>query len=179
LYNSTECIPPGDYKFIINDSYGDGICCSYGLGQYIVAVDGKVVEAAGNSFSYTDTTLFYAGDKPIDSSTESTCPEGEYEFVLSLTTDNYGSETSWDIKDSSGDELASESGYASGSEVTWTKCLPGGEELTFAIYDSYGDGICCMYGEGSYEISFAGNYLTHGGEFGASESHTFGYNLLL
>jgi hypothetical protein len=142
-------------------------------------VDGKVVEAAGNSFSSSDTTLFYAGDKPIESPTEPTCPEDKYEFVLSLTTDKYGSETSWDIKDSSGNELGSESGYASSSEFTWTKCLPGGEELTFTINDSYGDGICCVYGEGSYEISFAGNYLKHGGEFGASESHTFGYHNLL
>ena len=139
-----------------------------------------MVEAAGNIFAYTDTTLFYAGDKLIDSSTESTCPEGEYEFVLSLTTDKYGSETAWDIKDASGNGLigASQSGYASSDSFTWTECLPGGEKLTFTIYDSWGDGICCAYGEGSYDISFAGNYIKEGGgQFASSESHTFGYNL--
>ena len=133
------------------------------------------MESTEHSFSYSDTTLFYAGDSP----TESTCPEDEYEFVLSLATDKYGSETSWDIKDSSGNDLvgASDAEYASSDHFTWRECLPGGEELTFTIYDSYDDGICCAYGRGSYEISFAGNYWRQGGDFGASKSHTFGYDL--
>jgi hypothetical protein len=30
----SECLPAGEYKFTIDDSFGDGICCSWGSGSY-------------------------------------------------------------------------------------------------------------------------------------------------
>lgn len=40
--------------FFISDSYGDGLCCGYGLGSYTVWMDGEVV-ARGGAFSTNDT----------------------------------------------------------------------------------------------------------------------------
>lgn len=37
--------------FIINDVFGDGICCNYGSGFYFVMVDGMIV-VLGGSFGY-------------------------------------------------------------------------------------------------------------------------------
>merc|ERR1712232_1185097 len=59
---------------------------------------------------------------------------------------------------------------------TWfstSYCLAEGK-YQFAITDSYGDGICCGYGEGKYEIWGDGALLHTGGDFGQSGSEIFG-----
>jgi len=45
------------YEFTINDSFGDGICCGYGDGEYEVKKDGVVV-ASGSSFGSSESTKF-------------------------------------------------------------------------------------------------------------------------
>jgi hypothetical protein len=40
------------------DSYGDGICCSYGSGSYTLKVTGGTTLASGGSFTSTDVTNF-------------------------------------------------------------------------------------------------------------------------
>lgn len=95
-------------------------------------------------------------------------------LTLDLVTDNYGGETSWDIRDSADNILHSGSGYNSATEYTenWCKTLPGC--ATFTIRDSYGDGVCCGYGSGSYSLTYDGTIIKSGGEFGSSESTEFG-----
>merc|ERR1739837_51990 len=93
--------------------------------------------------------------------------------VLELTTDNYPGETSWDIKDSSGDEKYNGSGYSDKNKLhTINMCLET-DEYTFYITDAYGDGICCSYGTGGYKIKVDGEEVVSGGEFGDSETETF------
>ena len=41
------------------------------------------------------------------------------------------------------------------------------------FYDSYGDGICCSYGSGSYTLSNGNNMIVSGGNFGSGESTSF------
>ena len=43
----------------------------------------------------------------------------------------------------------------------------------FTIYDSFGDGICCGWGEGYYRLVLNDTEIATGGEFEASESVTF------
>ena len=43
----------------------------------------------------------------------------------------------------------------------------------FAIHDSNGDGICCGYGEGSYNVTIYGKVIVQGGVFGTKETTTF------
>merc|ERR1712157_508289 len=78
-----------------------------------------------------------------------------------ITTDNYPAETTWTIKDSSNTE----------QEIS-TTCLSTGT-YTFEILDSYGDGICCSYGSGSYSVEANGEVLVSGGEFGSVDTKTF------
>merc|ERR1711982_297826 len=93
--------------------------------------------------------------------------------VLELTTDNYPAETSWDIKNSSGDEQYEGSGYSEADTLhTINMCLAS-DEYTFKINDAYGDGICCSYGEGGYKITVDGTEVVSGGTFGNSETKTF------
>lgn len=96
------------------------------------------------------------------------------DIALNLVTDRYGSETSWTLKNSSGTTINSGSGY--GNSTTYNINLgPLSEgQYTFTINDSYGDGICCSYGSGSYTLKDgANNTLATGGAFGSSEATVF------
>lgn len=95
---------------------------------------------------------------------------------ISIFTDNYPQETSWTITNSSGSVIASSPTYSSsGDQGLYYICLENGC-FNFNIYDSYGDGICCAYGAGSFEIKdFAGNVLGSGGAFGSSQTIQFCY----
>merc|ERR1712157_656618 len=96
--------------------------------------------------------------------------------VLELTTDNYPGETSWDIKNSSGDEKYNGSGYSDANTLhTLNMCLES-DEYTFTITDAHGDGICCSYGTGGYVIKVDGTEVVNGGEFGDSTTETFTVN---
>lgn len=90
--------------------------------------------------------------------------------TLNLTTDNYGSETSWTLKSGS-TTLYSGSGYGNNTTYNEEFCLADGD-YTFTINDSYGDGICCSFGNGSYSIVSGGQTLASGASFASSESKT-------
>ncbi|MCB0641844.1 MAG: T9SS type A sorting domain-containing protein [Phaeodactylibacter sp.] len=106
-------------------------------------------------------------------------PCTDNEVTVTINLDNYPEETSWEIANSSGSVVASGGTYASqpdGSSVSITECLVDGC-YDFTIYDSYGDGICCSYGNGSYAVTDAsGNVLASGGTFGSSETTNFCLN---
>lgn len=80
-----------------------------------------------------------------------------------INPDNYPQEISWDLVDENGVEIAS-----GGSEGT-SLCIEDNCHV-FTIYDSYGDGICCGYGQGSYSLVLDGIEVTNGGNYGFQES---------
>lgn len=96
------------------------------------------------------------------------------DFVhLTLTTDDWGEETSWEFRDSSNTLLYSDSYNNPDDNKTFIEAFDvvPNECYTFTISDSAGDGICCSYGNGSYELRTDDNTLIKsGGVFGASEA---------
>jgi hypothetical protein len=117
----------------------------------------------------------------INASCLSTCGGGgnppagctDNEAVLTLVLDNYPAETTWNIKDSGGATLYSGGPYSTaGVTINIDVCAPDGC-YDFNIFDSYGDGICCAYGQGSYEIVFNSSVLASGGQFTFSETKNF------
>ncbi len=95
---------------------------------------------------------------------------------ITINTDNYGSETEWELVDPNGTTVASGGPYTdvSGGE-TFVENVTGLSNgcHTFNITDSYGDGICCGYGQGSFIIASGGTTLYSGGEFGSEDDRTF------
>ena len=59
-YVEQVCIDAGCYTFTINDSFGDGICCAYGIGAYSVS-SGGVELAAGGEFATSESTELCLG----------------------------------------------------------------------------------------------------------------------
>jgi len=71
--------------------------------------------------------------------------------TLHLNTDNFGGETSWEIRDANGATYLTSPGYASvngGEQLTESLCLYD-SCFTLVLKDSYGDGFCCAFGSGS------------------------------
>ncbi|WP_378187966.1 reprolysin-like metallopeptidase [Aquimarina sp. W85] len=114
----------------------------------------------------------------INLSTDIVNPPTCTNINLALTFDDYPEETSWQITNSANQTIASGGTYADqpdGSTISIVECLEDGT-YTFTLSDSYGDGICCQYGNGSYELSTATSILASGGSFGSTESTTFTLN---
>ena len=101
--------------------------------------------------------------------------------TVDITTDQYASETSWKIKNPSGTVVASGGGSWTDLGAAGTTARPQATAnlqpntcYTFEILDSYGDGICCAYGNGAYTVKDAtGAILATGGEFADIEVKSF------
>ncbi|WP_082994918.1 fibronectin type III domain-containing protein [Aquimarina megaterium] len=110
----------------------------------------------------------------LTSDTTGNCATGD--LSLSITFDNYPEETSWTLTDAGGTTVASKS-YSTanpdGSTVTETISAPASGSYTFTISDSFGDGICCSYGNGSYTLSSSAGAIASGGEFTNSDATEF------
>jgi lysyl endopeptidase len=102
-----------------------------------------------------------------------TSVDGE-EMTVSLLTDDYGDETTWEIEDAQNNVVASGDGYDDATQYDLANCLPDGC-YTFTIYDSEGDGICCgEWGDGAYQLLAPnGDVMGEGGVFQDDESIEF------
>ncbi|MEA1873996.1 MAG: T9SS type A sorting domain-containing protein [Bacteroidota bacterium] len=119
-----------------------------------------------------EASVIWPEDEDLSNNTkEGAIISGDSELTVDLTTDNYPQETSWDIVDNTtGFTIASSPEYDNSGNYVETFCILSTSCYTFTIYDAYGDGICCSYGNGSYTISVDGNEVGSGGSFGNSES---------
>lgn len=102
----------------------------------------------------------------VDSYAETT------EIRLSIVPDNYGSETTWTFSDDNG-ELYSGGPYTDGVSTQIDEVFAVNPNVcyTFQINDGYGDGICCDWGTGSYNLRTDDDTIIFaGGEFSDSET---------
>ena len=108
---------------------------------------------------------------------EEGCTETAY--TLRFKLDNYPEETTFRVQDANGNQVAIGGPYghlADGSTHDEPLCLSEGC-YQLIIEDSYGDGICCGYGQGYYQLlDNEGQLVVSGGEFGALVSHDFCVN---
>lgn len=195
LLNIGVCLVPGiNYTFKINDSYGDGICCGYGQGYYnfihnsqILFTGGQFTQSishvlclncgAGATHSCTDgvqngseTGVDCGGScQPCGSSSGCT------NVTFQIRTDNYPSESTWQLRNTATNSVVASGGpYSQANTISsQTLCLTPGQNYTFRILDSYGDGICCSYGQGYYNFKLGTNTLISGGSFTTAEEKSF------
>ncbi len=168
------CLEEDTYTFTINDTYGDGICCSFGNGSYSITVDGSEV-ASGAQFTSSESKSFSVpagstGGGSGGGSTGGSCTATT--GTLTLVTDNYGSETSWNITNNAGTEVANGSGYSSNQTYSENVCLDD-DTYTLTVLDAYGDGICCSTGNGSYSLAMDGTVVANGASFTYNDATDF------
>lgn len=105
------------------------------------------------------------------------------DFVFRLQQDEYGNETTWALKNSSGTTLYSGGPYTNKKPIpaliTQNWRLSNNDCYTFTINDTEEDGICCNSGNGYYDIkSSDGEIIVASGDsFSVTESKTFSINL--
>lgn len=109
---------------------------------------------------------------PTPPTNNGNCASGEAFVKVTLTTDDYGKETDWSIKDNNGvvhAELGRTSALENNKLYVTEVCVPS-NACKFIIRDEYGDGICCKYGSGSYSVERNGVIMKeNGGAFGVRE----------
>eukprot|EP00573_Skeletonema_grethae_P005631 CAMPEP_0201712026 /NCGR_PEP_ID=MMETSP0578-20130828/59433_1 /ASSEMBLY_ACC=CAM_ASM_000663 /TAXON_ID=267565 /ORGANISM="Skeletonema grethea, Strain CCMP 1804" /LENGTH=810 /DNA_ID=CAMNT_0048201083 /DNA_START=53 /DNA_END=2485 /DNA_ORIENTATION=- len=106
------------------------------------------------------------------------CGGSQKRIEVDILTDNYPAETTWTVTDSCGSAGVILSGgpYSSTSTSTLFSddvCATVGR-YDFTINDSFGDGICCGWGSGAYTVKYDGVVEASGGQFGSTETKTFG-----
>ena len=107
--------------------------------------------AGDNAFGDVSNAIGVCG-LPLEPTAAPTAFEcDEVTVTIELTTDRYGEETSWELTDPSGTVQESGSGYDSFTDYEIYRCVSA-ETCTFTIFDSFGDGICCDNGRGSYSV---------------------------
>ena len=95
---------------------------------------------------------------------------------IRVTTDAFPKETEWILKDKCGlgIRIPMTASTQQGNFSTPEICLPI-SEYEFTIMDSTGDGFCCDFGDGWYDIRVNGITVhSSSGTFGFSETKTFG-----
>ncbi len=99
---------------------------------------------------------------------------------LSITFDDYPAETYWAIFSAADTSTPLYSGglngaYEGEASANIKFCLEDGDYL-LVFFDTYGDGFCCSYGEGSYSLTNgAGEVIASGGEFTEQDVKPFSF----
>ncbi|MGY6561185.1 MAG: T9SS type A sorting domain-containing protein [Luteibaculaceae bacterium] len=101
--------------------------------------------------------------------------------TLQLQRDRYGAETTWQFANSSGDIIATGGPYSNVGFfqplpplLNYDICLSAGCYV-FTIFDSFGDGICCGFGQGFFNVidNVTGEVLGTGGQFTTQQTVNF------
>lgn len=106
-------------------------------------------------------------------------PPACVDLTVSVTTDRFANETSWEIVDRvSGQSIASTSYTFNDDEMTFTEtfCVDPTRCYDITMFDSFGDGMCCTFGNGTWSVTFDGVITASptGGSFGSSETISVG-----
>ena len=95
------------------------------------------------------------------------CNDAQQLLTVSINTDFYGYELSWDLLDANGQTVAQSQAtpYANNVNVVEYACVPAGACYTLRINDSYGDG----FPSGSFWATLGDQYVEGNGFFNYSK----------
>jgi len=136
-------------------------------------------------FTITPNGTDVAPSDNLGTQTISMAPEvSNTTLIVKVTTDRYGSETTWKLRKgnnavlSSGGPFTDLAANGEGVQADVTVTLPANDCYKFEMIDAYGDGMCCNYGNGGYEVTDGnGTVLISGGQFGTSEQKRISYGV--
>jgi len=140
-----------------------------------IVFDEVAIPAGEHTFTaFTSLPNGQEDENPANDTLTKTFNGTGQKVTLVLLTDDYAEETSWKIRDESDNVLLESEALLNNTLYTEEICLALGC-YTFTIYDSYGDGICCSYGQGYYTMTntTTGEEIANGGEFAFEEATDF------
>ena len=101
------------------------------------------------------------------------------DLVVNVLTDNFGSETSWEVIDVTTGLTVGSRQYTFGQNglaTADTFCVDPTHCYDVTIFDAFGDGICCLFGTGNWSVEFDGVLTTSptNGDFNSDETISVG-----
>eukprot|EP00980_Cylindrotheca_fusiformis_P006433 scaffold1375_cov137-Cylindrotheca_fusiformis.AAC.22 len=186
-YRTRECIPIGCYWMTIYDTYGDGLSEGDADTGYKLVVDGLVEQESGGVDFGVEVDFEFgicfptAAPQPSPSPTSAptlpplNCSGTDLKFDFTLNTDDFGTETSWDVVNAKGEKVLSESGFANHSKYITQECIPN-SCYWMTIYDTYGDGLSEGDNNTGYKLVVDGRVEQEAGgvDFGVEVDFEFG-----
>lgn len=142
--------------------------------QSDIAIDDVFVGNLTAVLGCNETTANnYSGSVNINNGTcDYSCPAGQQRVRIEIIHDQYPAETSWILRNgSNGTTIAS--GNNTSNRNGTTVCVPENTCLVFRINDSWGDGMCCGYGNGEYRVYLNDNLIRQGGSFTSFQETDF------
>lgn len=123
------------------------------------------------------TSSAVAAADPLFSSQNKSCQDpNEMEVIILINSDNYPTEITWTLTNLCDSISTSGGPYSSISDHgrVFQQCIPK-DQYEFIIFDANNDGICCVYGNGSYSIVVNGVEVHSGnGEYGSNDTAIIG-----
>ena len=149
------CLDEGTYEFIIRDMFQDGLCCDHGSGHYKIFAKSNIGDwqliVAGAEFVTKEVRHMLQVQK--NEQLELICNHPQRKIRIEIKTDNFGEDTSWQVKLYGGVIIAkNERVYGKRELDSRDLCLEDKSLYEFIVFDTYGDGICCQFGKGHYKI---------------------------
>ena len=129
----------------------------------------------GAHFAEASVELIGVADEVVFNNTVGTsfASSSGVELTWVILTDNWPNETTWSVANDAGNVVWTGGPYETGSTTySESMTLPCGC-YSLTVLDSFGDGICCEEGQGSYTIESTGGVLVSGGQFGSTTTSNF------
>jgi len=146
-------------------------------GAVVITIDENLQENNNITLNLLEINGQPDEDITNNSAFTSTGLDSDYDIVtLIINADDYPSETSWEIYDEGANQIVASGSLDSGDqELVEEICLNYNSCFSLYVYDSYGDGICCGYGEGDFLIlDTSGNTVVYNsGEFDYKAQEAF------
>ena len=168
-----ETINEVEIEVVVNNSTVDVVPFSVNIpfqdeGVVVVSMDENLQET--NNITLNLLSVNGGEDEDLSNNFVNTSLglDSNYDLItLIINADNYPEETSWKLLNESSEVVAA--GYLEDDTEVFTEeiCVNYNSCYSLYVYDYYGDGICCGYGEGDFLILDSSNNIVvaNNGEF--------------
>jgi hypothetical protein len=149
-----------------------------GQGSVAINVD-ENLQALNNNITLNILSVNNLTDGDLTNNSASTTTDlgSDYDVItFIINPDNYPQETSWELFDEVANRLVASGSLQSGAtSFSEDICVNYNSCFSLFVYDSYGDGICCSFGNGDFSVlNSSGSLLVNNnGDFGHEAQEFF------
>ena len=176
-FNNTEI------EVVVNSIAVDTVIYPFNI-PYLVEIDIPITVSenlipTGNEINLNLLSVNGTQDAVMDNNSSSIMADLDSDsdyLTLIINADNYPQETSWQLYDEITNSLVGEGELMSGDQIySENICVDYNSCFKLFVFDSYGDGICCGFGQGDFLVvnSSGDTLLTNDGDFGSQAEEFF------
>ena len=146
-----------------------------------ISIDNNLQQTANNiRLNLLEVNNQFDDDSSNNSALFSADLTSNYDLItLVINADNYPQETSWKLIDDSAGQVVTQGTLQFNTEFYSEEiCVDYSSCFTLYMYDSYGDGICCGFGQGNFQLldNSGTTIVSNDGDFGSKAVEVFCLN---